>query len=462
MSLPIKFLEKYKLILDKKEFEKFVRFCEMPLRKSIRINTLKITVKDFLKHARSEWWELTQIPWCKEWFWIDREDRSKPLWKSYLHVWWFFYIQEASSMIPPEVLEPAEFDKVLDLSAAPWSKATQMSAMMKNKWLLILNEIDSRRLTSMRTNLDRLWVLNYLITEKDWMAFSQYFPNYFDKVLLDAPCTGEWTIRKDKSALNFWNEKWIQKLASLQKRLIKEAFHTLKPGGELVYSTCTLSPEENEYVVLDLLNSYKEEAELIPINRSWTIKKNNEFWLDWVLRVWPHDFDTEWFFVAKIKKTKETVSEFYSWIKPWTRKSPFTKVKKINETPIARFLKNKNEKIENIWKKWDEFWYRPKWVEEILTRITSNCSWLLLWKMNKKWEFDFNFEGALAFEHYLNFEFIELNEEELSKFLNWYDLQNNVIKEWLLFIKYQWLLLWFWKVVWDKIKNKLPTNLIYT
>ena len=457
---PKDFLAKYKQILKKWEFEKFKASCHLPLRKSIRVNTLKISVKDFKVLTKKNWWILSQIPWCKAWFWIDREDRSEPLWKSYLHTCGYFYIQEASSMLPPEILSPSKWEMVLDLSASPWSKATQMADMMENNWLLLANEIDPKRLMTMKTNLDRLWVLNYLITEKDWMVFSQYFPNYFDKVLVDAPCTGEWTIRKDKSALDYWSQKAIQKLASLQKRLLIEAFHSLKKGGEMVYSTCTLAPEEDEEVISYLLETFPDKAEIIPIKEKWIIKKKNEFWLDWVLRVWPQDYDTEGFFVAKIRKLEETQSDFYAWIKPWHRKSPFVKIKKVAKSPLSKFLKNKKEKIKNIWQKWDEIYIRPNGVEEVVSKISSTCSWILIWKTNKKWEFDFTYEWAFALEKYLNFRNIEIGPNELKDLLKWSDLKSSGIKDSFVFFEYSWLSVWFGKVVWDKIKNKIPKYLI--
>ena len=451
------FLKKYEKILNKEEFKKFKKICETPLRKSIRVNTLKISIREFINIAKQKKWKLTPIPWCKTWFWIKRNDKTIPLWKSYLHVWGYFYIQEASSMIPAEILKVKTWEKILDLSAAPWSKTTQISALTKNSWLIVANEIEWKRLNIMKSNLNRIWALNCLITKKDWMVFSQYFPNFFDKILLDAPCTGEGTIRKDRSALNFWNQKWIQKFSFLQKRLLIEAFHALKKWWELVYSTCTLSKEENEDVISNLLKKFKKEIKLVPIREKWIFKRKNEFWLDWVLRVWPQDFNTEWFFIAKIKKLSETRSGFYSWIKAWKRKSPFVKIKKIAKTPIFLLLKNKNQKIKNIWKKWDEIWIRPDKVEEIASKIYTNMSWLMIWKINKKWEFDLTFEWGLALEKYLNLSFIELTQEEKNFYLKGYDLKNNTQKQsWFIFLRYKKNTIWIWKIVWKKIKNKLP------
>lgn len=457
------FLDKYQKILNKKDFELFIKYCEKPLRKSIRVNTLKIGVKEFKLKAKKENWQLEQIPWCKEWFWIDRIDRSIPLWKSYLHIGWYFYIQEASSMIPPEILRPKPLEKILDISASPWSKTTQMAALMQNKWMIIANEIELKRLKTMKSNLDRLWVCNCLITQKDWMTFSQYFPNYFDKVLVDAPCTGEGTIRKDPKALNNWSEKAVTKLSKLQERLIIESFHSLKVWWELVYSTCTLSPEEDEYVIKNLLEKFKDESEIIPIKEKWITDKKNKFWLDWALRVWPQDFNTEWFFVAKIKKTKTTRSDYYSDIKPWNRKSPFKIIKKNTANPLYSMILNKRDNIDNIWKKWEEIWLRPKGSEEILSKIWCTNSWVIICTISKKWEIDFNHEWALVLSKLLKLDSYNLNKNQLEQYIKWFDLdylQSKNSKLEYLVMTYNWLSIWLWKALSWKIKNKLPRYLV--
>lgn len=457
LMIPDWFFEKYRQVLSDVEYDKFKLFCTKPLRKSIRVNTLKITLDDFLKISKQEWWILSQIPWCKEWFWIDREDRSKPLWTSYLHQCWYFYIQEASSMIPPEILNPKSWEKILDISAAPWSKTTQMAILMQNKWMIVANEPIAWRIKSLKSNIDRMWVINTIITQKDWRVFSQYFPNYFDKILVDAPCTWEWTIRKDFHALDNWNEKAINKLSKLQKTLILEAFHSLKPWWEMVYSTCTLSPEEDEYVVKYLLEHFPWNAEIIPI----PIKtSSNPYWLEWVLRVWPHTFDTEWFFVAKIRKNNITHSEYYESIKPWQRKSPFKKVWNLKDKNIENI-------IDLLWKEnflelWNEFWFKNKLIDDIAKYIWIHSWWILIWNIDKNRNLDFNHEWA-SFFYSLWYEFdwiIEINEHEMEKYLKWYDLDNKDNLFWNIILKYKWLFIWFGKVNWKIIKNKFPRYLV--
>ena len=293
-----KFLEKYSKLTD---IDRFCEYCLKRLNKSIRVNTLKISVKE-LKEKLNEY-ELKQVPWCKEGFWIKgpRTDLGNLL----EHSLGYFYVQEAASMIPPVVLQPKEHNLVLDLAAAPGSKTTQMASMMNNKGIIIANDIKYNRLKALSVNLQRLGILNTIITLKSNYSFREM---KFDKVLLDAPCSGTGAIRKSLLTLKIWNNNMINKLANDQKRLILNAFDSLNENGVLVYSTCSVDPEEDEGVIDFLLKNRDAKLEKIDLD----IKKSNvildynkEHYNDEIkkcLRIWPQDNDTEGFFVVKIKK----------------------------------------------------------------------------------------------------------------------------------------------------------------
>jgi len=180
------------------------------------------------------------------------------------------------------------------------------------------------------------------------------------------------------------------------------------------------------------------------------------------LRVWPQDYDSEWFFVAKVKKLKETKSDYYSDIKAWNRKSPFKIIKKNVQNPLYSMIIDKKANINNIWKKWEEIWLRPQGSEEILSKIWSVNSWVVICTVNKKWEIDFNHEWALNLLNHLKIESIELSNDQLSKYIKWYDIEYNdqCNKFKYIIIKYNWLNIWLWKLIWWKIKNKLPKYLI--
>ncbi|MEK6835667.1 MAG: RsmB/NOP family class I SAM-dependent RNA methyltransferase [Nanoarchaeota archaeon] len=293
-----KFLEHYSKLTDIKEF---CEYCIKPLNKSIRVNTLKITVKE-LKERLNDY-EFKQIPWCKEGFWIKgpRTDLGNLM----EHSLGYFYVQEAASMIPPLVLEPKPNEVVLDLAAAPGSKTTQIAQLMQNKGIIIANDIAYDRLKPLTINLERCGISNTIVTLRSNYSFKEM---RFDKILLDAPCSGSGAIRKSLKTLKIWNPYMVNKLANQQKRLLLNAFDSLQEDGILVYSTCSIDPEENEDVINFLLNNRQVKLEKIDldIKRSPIILDygkehyNNE--IEKCLRIWPQDNNTEGFFVAKIKR----------------------------------------------------------------------------------------------------------------------------------------------------------------
>ncbi|MBN2111734.1 RsmB/NOP family class I SAM-dependent RNA methyltransferase [Candidatus Woesearchaeota archaeon] len=299
------FVERYSKLT---EFDDFKRYCLAFLRRSIRVNTLKISIKELKKRLEKDW-KLEQIPWCREGFWIEhkREDR-RDIGNLIEHSLGYFYVQEAVSMIPPLVLDPKPGETVLDMCAAPGSKASQIAQYMKNKGVLVANDYKGIRLAPLGINMQRMGITNSVLTLMDanWFAKSGL---EFDRILLDAPCSGTGTIRKSLKTLRIWNSGMIKKISYDQRRLAETAFSILKKGGTMVYSTCSLEPEEDEGVVSLLLENHpdaKLEEISLGIKRSHAIEEfegvryNPE--VKKCLRLWPQDNDTEGFFVAKIKK----------------------------------------------------------------------------------------------------------------------------------------------------------------
>ncbi len=297
------FIERYSEMTDWEEFRKYSLSF---LRRSIRVNTLLGTVAKVKKSIEAKGWKLVPVPWCKEGFWIEHDERRDVGNLLEYHTG-RIYVQEAASMIPPLVLQPKPGDIVLDMAASPGSKTTQMATMMKNEGLIVANDCKGDRLQSLGINLQRSVITNCLITLMRGQGIKDM---QFDKILLDAPCSGTGTIRKSLKTISIWNAGMITKLAKEQKELIEVAFQNLKPGGEMVYSTCSLEPEENEGVVSHLLNKY-ENAEMVEVilpglkvGLPVMVFKKEKYHpsVKKVLRIWPQDNDTEGFFVAKIKK----------------------------------------------------------------------------------------------------------------------------------------------------------------
>ena len=300
-----RFIERYSKLTNWEEFKKYSLTF---LRRSIRVNTLKISVKELKKRLEKNW-NLEQVPWCKEGFWIEHTKKERrDIGNLIEHTLGYFYTQESASMIPPIVLEPKNHEIILDIAASPGSKTTQIAQYMQNKGILIANDYTYQRMKPLSINLQRCGVTNAIITlmEGQWFRKSGI---EFDKVLVDAPCSGTGTIRKSLKTIKIWNPDMVRRLSITQKQLIETGFNLLKQNGTLVYSTCSLEPEENEEVVDFLINKY-ENAKLedikLNLKRCPSIlefegKKYNDE-IRKCLRIWPQDNDTEGFFVAKIKK----------------------------------------------------------------------------------------------------------------------------------------------------------------
>ncbi|MEM4282690.1 MAG: RsmB/NOP family class I SAM-dependent RNA methyltransferase [Candidatus Woesearchaeota archaeon] len=310
-----KFIQRYSRLTN---WELFKKYSLSFLRKSIRVNTIKSSVEE-LKQRLSKEWLLEPIPWCKEGFWIEHSGGRLDIGNTIEHSLGYIYVQEAASMIPPVVLNPKAGESVLDMCAAPGSKASQIAQLMENSGALVANDITGERLAALGMNLQRMGIVNAVITQIRGERFAKLSSALglkkekrlleFDKVLVDAPCSGTGTIRKSLKTVQMWNPDMVKRLSGLQKALIASAFSILKSGGILVYSTCSLEPEENEEVVDWLIKKFPD-AKLIPfeleIKRSPAVLEfDGKIYSQEVkkcLRIWPQDNDTEGFFVAKILK----------------------------------------------------------------------------------------------------------------------------------------------------------------
>ena len=306
--IPQAYLDKMTPLLgDAPSLKQFIDSCQTPLRKSLRVNTLTIDVERFVRRMQRQGWQLEPVPWCQEGFWLKRppEQEALPLGNTAEFLAGMFYIQEASSMLPPvALLDGLPIGaKVLDMAAAPGSKTSQLSAYMKNRGLLVANELSSSRLKVLSATLQRMGVMNVAMSHFDGRVFGDWLAEEFDAVLLDAPCGGEGTIRKDPLAMQNWSEQALEHLSSVQKALIDSAFRALKPGGVLVYSTCTLSPEENQQVVQYLLERYPQCLQIESLAGLFQ-GADKAVTAEGFLHVWPQIYDSEGFFVARLRKTQ--------------------------------------------------------------------------------------------------------------------------------------------------------------
>lgn len=300
-----RFIERYSELTD---WETFKKYCLSFLRRSIRVNTLKISFSDLKKRLEKDW-ILEPVPWCKEGFFVEHKQGRRDLGNTIEHQLGYFYIQEAASMIPPLILNPKKGEFVLDMCSSPGSKTTQIAQMMENKGIIIANDPSVKRMAPLCSNLTRLGITNSITTTMKGQQFNKY-ESKFDKVLLDAPCSGTGTIRKSVKTIMMWNPSVLKSITAVQKELIKTAWKCLKKKGTLVYSTCSLEPEENEGLIswfLDEEPDAKVESFKLPgLKKGDAIlefdgeKYNPE--VEKTCRMWPQDNDTEGFFIAKIIK----------------------------------------------------------------------------------------------------------------------------------------------------------------
>ncbi len=303
MSNLEKIFSRYQMIVP--DFKDFLDFLEKPLPISFRINTLKCKQGEVLNLLKD--FNLTPLKVFKDGFILNQK---LPFGNHYTHQLGLIYIQETASMIPALVLDPKPNDVVLDLCAAPGSKTTQIAQAMDNKGLLVVNEVNRKRMMGLIHNIKRCGLLNEVVISMPGEKIGDILPGYFDRILLDAPCSAEGTIRKSRAVLYHWGLKNIQKMARIQKGLITSAFKALQSGGVMVYSTCTIAPEENEGVVNYLLKKFPE-AEILPFSipnfkiREGITKWENESFdprVKHCVRILPQDNDTAPFFIARITK----------------------------------------------------------------------------------------------------------------------------------------------------------------
>ncbi|WP_027968702.1 RsmF rRNA methyltransferase first C-terminal domain-containing protein [Streptococcus equinus] len=285
MKLPDKFIEKYRNLLGQEADDFFATFDEEAVS-GFRINPLKNAQQEFDS-------PIPNTPWGYY---------GKVSGKSAEHVSGLVYSQEPAAQMVAQVASPKENMRVLDLAAAPGGKSTHLLSYMNNTGVLVSNEISSKRSKILVENIERFGARNVVVTNESSDKLAKVFKEYFDLIVFDGPCSGEGMFRKDPQATQYWHEGYPAECASLQKEILEEAMKMLAPGGTLVYSTCTWSPEENEGVVKWLLSTY-DNLELVPIEKINGMAEGID--MPEVARMYPHRFKGEGQFVAKLRDTRE-------------------------------------------------------------------------------------------------------------------------------------------------------------
>ena len=269
---------------------------------TLRVNTIKSNVQEVMNILKENGIKFERVHWYNDAL-IIKNVSEKQIEKLELYEKGYIYLQSLSSMIPPIVLNPHEDEKILDLTAAPGSKTMQMAAMMRNNGYILANELDKLRCERLKYNIEKQGAKIVEVNNGRGEFIGKQFEGYFDKVLLDAPCSGEGRfLANDAKTYRGWSEKTVKELAKLQKKLFKSAYQALKDGGEMVYSTCTLNKEENEEILKWAIQELKIKIIKIDleIKNSAQLEDEDEKFKK-AIRILPSK-ETEGFFVAKLRK----------------------------------------------------------------------------------------------------------------------------------------------------------------
>lgn len=307
-KLPTEFLNRIQMEHDQVKAEKIMNGMMADRPVTLRVNTLKTDVRTAMKALQADNIKFDRVLWNNEAL-VLKTTKENDLVNHPLYMEGSIYLQSLSSMIPPLVLDPKPGAKVLDLTAAPGSKSTQMAALMQNRGLILANEINEIRAERLKYNIEKQGVSIATVRHGDGKRLEENYGEYFDYVLLDAPCSGEGLFQlKDPKTYRFWSLKKVREFAVEQKKLLRTAIWALKPGGSLVYSTCTLSREENEDVLDWALTKYENDLNVesislqIPGGEPGLAKENSSNSNNRnYLRIYPSTL-MEGFFVAKLRK----------------------------------------------------------------------------------------------------------------------------------------------------------------
>lgn len=326
MQLPEKYKEAMKELL-KEEYDKYIECFEEPRLYGLRVNTSKISVEEFERICP---FEIKKVPWISNGFYYNEADKPGK------HPYYFaglYYLQEPSAMTPAYVLPVNEGEKVLDLCAAPGGKSTELGAKLNGTGLLVSNDISASRAKALLKNIEVFGIGNVIITCEYPDKLAERFPEFFDKILVDAPCSGEGMFRKDNKLIKSWEQEGPEFFAPIQKGILSAAAKMLKDGGYILYSTCTFSKMEDE----DNINEFLQNHPDFGLDRIYDYEGFvRAYGMEEAIRLFPHHLKGEGHFVALLKKSG-TLAENITYTPSNRKKVP---------EDIADFFKEYNKTID--------------------------------------------------------------------------------------------------------------------
>ena len=437
-------------LYGKDSAEKYLQFIESEPAHYIRVNTSKISKNDLsdLLYAKYRI-KSDSIKYFEKVLKITVGNEK--IGKTIEHVLGFYYIQSLSSMMPPLILNPGSEDTVMDLCGAPGSKSTQLAEMMNNKGTLLINEIDNERIKSLVFNLERMNIINASVIHSKGEVLSKIYNDHFTKVLVDAPCSGLGIIQKKGEVSNWWSLNHVDRLQQLQIRLLISAIKMAKVGSEIVYSTCTLSVEENEIVIDKILEKYPVELLDIklpvPVRPGFTeyegIKLNPE--LRKAIRILPWEIDSDGFFLVRMRKVDQTESPEKDNIH-----ETLIKVVRSDHKEILPYINYISEHFgidktilgdyKYIFRGKDIYFVSKNWNDEnigLFSRIG-----LKFGTLDKKDRITFNSQAAQVLEkHITNFIYDLKNDDEIKNYLMGWKIKDADIPDGQYVVRYdKWIL----------------------
>lgn len=387
---------------------------------AVRVNTLRSSAAEFQTRLKQLNVRFKALPFNPDGFIIPED--VLPL----SHTLDFFcgkiQYQGVASQLPVLALNPKPGERVLDIAAAPGSKSTQIAALMQNKGSLYLNDFSRKRMQALNSNTQKAGVVNQVLLNFNGERLGNLFPAYFDKILLDAPCTALGTLNSQPEVGGWWSLEKLAKLASIQERLLISAMKALKPGGEMVYSTCSIAPEENEILIQSIIDKYP--LEIIPFklpgaeNFARGLQSYNGLTfteeMKYALRVFPGEHEMEGFFVIRLRKT-----EAYPHHQPW-KKAAFVPTKDAYDEAVASDLEEISDLYgipKGIWENYryirtqKRIWMSNKENTEIPAEGVSSAGLLLGEKKQFMWKL-FN-QSARFFEGHISKRRLSLTKKQM-------------------------------------------------
>ena len=305
MNLPESFKERMKAVLGD-SYDAFIASFDAPSRKGIRLSRSKLTEDDYDMILSDLGQEHHNVPWISCGFYYEGETSGKD---PYYHAG-VYYPQEPSAMLPAEVLAAKPGEYILDLCAAPGGKACRIGEDLKGEGLLVANEINAERSKALNRNIERSGITNCVILNESPDRIAAKLPGFFDKVLIDAPCSGEGMFRRDPRAVKSWESYGPDSISGLQFEIISYAARMLRPGGEIVYSTCTFAEVEDELLISRFLEENKD-FEIVPHPEINGITHIEEGPAKGAMRIWPHISDGDGHFCVHLRNTSDSAAIDY-------------------------------------------------------------------------------------------------------------------------------------------------------